>query len=333
MATIKEIAELAGVSIGTVDRVIHNRGRVSPETKQAVLSLIRELDYRPNRVSKGLALLRKNIKLSFFVVDVCCNPFFEQVLAGAQEKSKELIEYGIEVEYHILPVSDKPFCVPEDFSTDGIAMLYMPPMESLCQWALTHKVPVVCYNVPAPSDYPFAYVGCDYYQAGRIAAGLSAMICGGKGKIGILSEGSDLISSYGDREKGFRQEIQDCYPNMQIAPSYTTMYLQTLKDCAMQMLTEQPDLDLIYLVNPGDYSVCHVIREACGKPIPIVTNDLTPSQQYYLADGIITATICQEPERQGATALEILFRYIVNGSIPEQKSILTNLTIHIRQNA
>ena len=98
MATIKDIAERAGVSIGTVDRVIHNRGRVSEETRKTILDLVRELDYRPNRVSKGLSLLRKNIKLSFFVPDSLNNPFFGQVRSGAQEKSKELTEYGIEVE-------------------------------------------------------------------------------------------------------------------------------------------------------------------------------------------------------------------------------------------
>lgn len=333
MATIKDIAERAGVSIGTVDRVIHNRGRVSEETRKTILDLVRELDYRPNRVSKGLSLLRKNIKLSFFVPDSLNNPFFGQVRSGAQEKSKELTEYGIEVEYHIIPALATPFAVPENFSTDGIAMLYLPTMEPLCQWAMANNVPVVCFNVPAPDHYPFAYVGCDYRQAGRIAAGLTAIICGGAGRVGILSEGTDLISSYGDREKGFRQEIREHYPQIQLAPSYTTTYSESLKDSAIQMLADHPDLDLIYLVNPGDYSVCRIIHETAGKPIQIVTNDLVPAQRHYLTDGIITATICQEPERQGATSLEILFQYIVNGSIPDEKNILTNLTIHISQNA
>ena len=69
MATIKEIAQRAGVSIGTVDRVLHHRGRVSPETEAQILQIVKELDYEPNAVGQGLVLRRKQLKLSFFIID------------------------------------------------------------------------------------------------------------------------------------------------------------------------------------------------------------------------------------------------------------------------
>ena len=53
--TIKKIAELAGVSTGTVDRALHDRGRVDPKVAQRIKQIALELDYRPNSVAKGLS--------------------------------------------------------------------------------------------------------------------------------------------------------------------------------------------------------------------------------------------------------------------------------------
>ncbi len=333
MATIKEIARRAGVSIGTVDRVLHDRGRVSDEARQRVLQIIGELHYKPNHVAKGLAIMRKKRKLSFFIVDTTEHPFFEQVLEGARQKAEALAAYGMEVEFINIPVSPTQFFDLTGFSTDGIVLIQLPNTEYIFSWAKCNQIPVVCYNIPPLDDYSIAYVGCDYNQAGRIAAGLAAIACGEHGSVGILSEGDERISSYRQREEGFRQEIAECYPDMRIVRSYVTGFGENLCEAAGRMMCEYPDLDLVYLVNPGNYDACRVIRSArAARPVRIITNDLTPSQRSYLENGTITATICQEPEKQGAQALEILFQYLVNGNGPQSRDCFTHLTIHISQN-
>ena len=59
MATIKEIAALAGVSRGTVDRVLNHRGAVNPKTAEKILEIAQALDYKPNRA--GIVLDRKSV--------------------------------------------------------------------------------------------------------------------------------------------------------------------------------------------------------------------------------------------------------------------------------
>ena len=63
MATIKEIAELAGVSRGTVDRVLNNRGEVNAETAARVKEIVKALDYRPNKAGLALAVRKKKYKI------------------------------------------------------------------------------------------------------------------------------------------------------------------------------------------------------------------------------------------------------------------------------
>lgn len=65
MATIKQIAEKAGVSIGAVDRVLHDLGMVSEQTREKIMQIVRELDYHPNQTAQGLAVMKKKQKLGF----------------------------------------------------------------------------------------------------------------------------------------------------------------------------------------------------------------------------------------------------------------------------
>ena len=64
MATIKEIAELAGVSRGTVDRVLNKRGAVNPKTEAKILEIAKALDYKPNRAGIVLAAQKKKCALT-----------------------------------------------------------------------------------------------------------------------------------------------------------------------------------------------------------------------------------------------------------------------------
>ena len=93
MATIKEIAALAGVSRGTVDRVLNHRGAVSPQTAEKILEIARSLDYRPNKAGIVLAAQKRKLKLGVVLLGRG-NPFYEDVLLGIREKASELESYN-----------------------------------------------------------------------------------------------------------------------------------------------------------------------------------------------------------------------------------------------
>ena len=61
MATMKEIAQLAGVSRGTVDRVLNHRGAVNDDTRKKVLEIAELLKYQPNKAGIALAALKKKL--------------------------------------------------------------------------------------------------------------------------------------------------------------------------------------------------------------------------------------------------------------------------------
>ena len=87
MATIKQIAELAGVSRGTVDRVLNNRGSVNANTAARVREIAEKLNYKPNKAGLMLAAQKKNLKIGVILFPDS-NPFFSEVLDSIKSKAQ-----------------------------------------------------------------------------------------------------------------------------------------------------------------------------------------------------------------------------------------------------
>ncbi|MEJ8543786.1 LacI family DNA-binding transcriptional regulator [Brevibacillus borstelensis] len=92
MATIRDVAKLAGVSVATVSRVINKNGYVNKETEQAVQQAIKMLNYEPNKVARGLAS-KKTETIALIMPDIS-NPFFSE-LARAVEDAARLYGYTV----------------------------------------------------------------------------------------------------------------------------------------------------------------------------------------------------------------------------------------------
>lgn len=96
MTNLELIAKLAGVSRGTVDRVLHNRGQVRPETEEKVQAVMQELDFQPNALGRAFYLSRKKNKIGILVA--FREPDFQkQVMQGVNEGVVYARQHGVEV--------------------------------------------------------------------------------------------------------------------------------------------------------------------------------------------------------------------------------------------
>ena len=102
MVTIKKIAEIAGVSRGTVDRVLNNRPGVNANTYQKVKEIADRLGYEPNMAGQMLAARKKKIRLGFIVCDTPVDVFFSDVYQAARKKAEELKTYGVTVKFYLI---------------------------------------------------------------------------------------------------------------------------------------------------------------------------------------------------------------------------------------
>ncbi len=341
MATITEIAELAGVSIGTVDRVLHNRGYVKAETRERVEKACEELQYEPNRVAQGLAVRKKKLKFLFMIPKTQYSPFFIPVRESAEKKAKSLEAYAATTD--IIEYPDSAAEEAELIKTlkksigeyDGVCITgtVSPINDLIIAEQKKRDIPLVFYNSRLDGVEHLAYVGCDYIASGRLAAGLTAMAGGDDAKICFFTEYDSIKESATERIRGFSNEMSSRYPDMELLGRWSiSLDREENKRSVKEMFVKYPETNVVYVINPRDYDICRLIAaEDTDHKIRIITNDLVAVQYEMFHKGLITATICQEPEKQGKLSLEILFNYLAYGTVPKKVNY-TELSIHIEQN-
>ena len=205
MATIKEVAQKAGVSVGTVSNVIGNAIRVGPELRQRVLTAIHELKYRPSDVARSLKLRCTNT-LGLLVSDIT-NSFFSQLVRGAEEAALEqgylILTFNtddqVEREKHILEVLSGR-------RVDGILLVVAPNREGPAHIAETmaRGTPVVCLD-RLPPGMSVDAVTVDNVRATRIC--VEHLLELGHRRIAMLT-GSMLLTTARERVQGYKLALR-----------------------------------------------------------------------------------------------------------------------------
>jgi LacI family transcriptional regulator len=336
MTTIKEIADLAGVSRGTVDRVLNNRGSVNPQTEQKILDIIQQLDYRPNRAGTVLAAQKKKYRIGVILFSEH-NPFFDEVMEGVLQKSEELKDYGVttltlRVEFDV----EAQLQAIDHLLAEGIHGLMLAPCNDIriqkkINELVEQQIPVVTVNTDIEGSRRIAYVGSDHTKGGQTAAGLFALMTEGEVELGIIL-GSSGVLCHTERVQGLRNILEASYPRIHVTQikenhdDEEESYQLTRK-----MLEENPNMNALFFAAGGVYGGCRAIRES-GRHPKVITFDEVPTTLEMLRAGIISATISQQPYRQGSYSLNILFEYLTSGTIPNNERNIVELSIKIREN-
>lgn len=337
MATIKEIATLAGVSRGTVDRVLNHRGDVNPQTEEKIMQIVRDLDYKPNKAGIVLAAQKKNLKLGVILLGVG-NPFFDDVLLGVREKEQELAGYNCSVlirqtEYSLQQQLD----AIDSLLAEGIGGLAISPyndnavrekIDNLCK----QGIPVVTLNTDIENSSRLAYVGSNFYRSGETAAGLMRLMTKGEVRVGIVS-GSQNILCHTERIAGFSHTIA-AYPNIRIVDTVNNNDDDQISfTLTGKLLEDHPEINAFYFTAGGVYGGCQAIEASASKnDMIVITNDIVPKTREYMQKGLIAATICQQPFQQGFQPLALLFAYLTTGEKPATENNYVDVDIRIREN-
>src|SRR5438876_1000022 len=95
-ARIKDIAIKAGVSTGTVDRVLHNRGRVAPDVEKRVLDILAEMNYEPNLIARALGS-KKEYHIAALIPDSAYDGYWIEPQQGVEKAAAGVKQYGVRI--------------------------------------------------------------------------------------------------------------------------------------------------------------------------------------------------------------------------------------------
>ncbi len=338
MATMQEIADLIGVSRGTVDRVLNDRGGVNEATRKKVMDAAKLLNYQINKTGTALAMQQKKLTVGVVLFGID-NPFFDDVIQGIYNKAEELSVYGCSLIVKKIPFDvDAQIQAIDEMVAEGINGLLLSPytdkrVREKINELHEKNIPIVTVNTDIPDSHRLAYVGSDDYKSGITAGGLMGLICHGETEIGIIT-GSRYVKGHEDRIHGFTDIARTKYPNL------TIVALDGCDDddyksynIVQRMLTEHPTISALCFAASGIYGGCKAIAQSMSHaPLKVIAFDQASTTIEFLNRGIITALVCQESFRQGSDALSILLEKLVYGTDPAKKLNYTDLVIKIKEN-
>ena len=156
---------------------------------------------------------------------------------------------------------------------------------------------------------------------------------GGKANVGILT-GSEWVLCHSERVAGFTGNIKNNAPDIKIIEIIKNndddleSYLVT-----KQLLKSHPEIDALFFAAAGVNGACRAVTElGLGNKLTIISYDTPHTTRKLVQDGIITATISQQPFTQGSKPLDILLEYVGMGIKPEKEYFYTKIEIKIKEN-
>lgn len=203
MPTIYDVAKKAGVSTYTVSSVINQSAYVSPELTKRVLKAVRELDYTPNALARGLQT-RKTRTVAMLIPDIG-SPFYSRVVRGAENRLRQA-DYSLMLgnTYNEPEEQVRYLSVFRSQQVDGFLMFLAAGDESEPERMVKAKKPVVFVG-RAPRTFQGDTVTADNVKGTRLA--IDHLIAAGHTRVAIVT-GQPTLSTSSDRVEGWRKSMR-----------------------------------------------------------------------------------------------------------------------------
>lgn len=337
---LKDIAKLANVSVGTVDRVIHKRGEVSEESYNRIMAIVEKTGYAPNLLARSL-VSNKLYQIAAVIPNPDQDEYWQFSSEGIVKAERDFAQYSIQVKVHSFDLYNKSTFVKAANAAikskpDGILLAPVFHQEALqlltsCR---AENIPYILFNNNLPEASPLAFVGQDLYKSGQLGAELLSISQDDPGTYAILHIYDDISNSIhlSEKEKGFRDYFGNTNEpaSKAIAIDLNFTHKRTLVK-ELNELISTPDLRGLLVTTSKGASVVSRLLEKHGKHgIRLVAYDLLDENISFLEKGIIDFLINQNSKQQAYAGISHLSNFLLFKKPPPNS--LFPLEIITRQN-
>lgn len=332
--TLQDIADHAGVSIASVDRVINGRGGVSPKTEAKILVWANRLHLDRRMFRTQLPTLRIAV-----VMPSAHNPFF----AALRDTFIALESLTAEIQMRLFIQSIDPLDAPaivkkiDHISSSYDGFIVCCPDHAHISRAisgLSQNKPVVTLVTDIPASGRIAYVGPDNRQIGRVAGELMGrFLATGGGKVLIILGHAGFLGQK-QREIGFREVVDERFPALEIlSPVESGEDFTQAAHMAQKVFRAEPDIRGIYNISAGNYGIAQKLRDmGRADDVVFITHELTERRQDMLAQGVLDAVLDQNPRMEARRAIDVLAQFFNRVELSSPLSAHTPFEIFLREN-
>lgn len=318
---IKDIAERAGVSVGTVDRVLHERPNVSKSAREKVEKALAEMDYQPNMYASALAY-NKTYRFFLVIPSHENEAYWDEVEEGAAGSTERLRDFGVSL--HIMyyerfnPTSFTKTareCIKE--KPDGVIVI-PSTLEATRQFTdklHDQQIPFILLDSYMPDLKPLAFFGQDSFQSGYFAARMLMLIASKEKEImlmKLLKNGQVGSKQQMNRETGFLHYMVDHFPevkvtNVDLPWDKPETYDKTLEE----FFSSHPHVHHCITFNSKAHIVGEFLLRSNRRDVQIMGYDMVPKNAECVRRGSISFLVAQHAYMQGYACVGTLFDAIV----------------------
>lgn len=319
---IKDIAIRAGVSVGTVDRVLHNRPSVSKEARDKVEKALAEMDYQPNMYASALAY---NKTYNF----ICIMPkheseaYWQEVEDGAMCACHYRRDFQVNVEmmyYRRFNQSTFTKVTQECLAKKPDGVVIVPSTLDVTR-TFTDKlhdenIPFIMLDSYMPDLRPLSFYGQDSFCSGYFAGRMLMLIASKEKEIMMMKQmlnGNVASKQQENRETGFRHYMRDHFPNVTITEVNLPLDVERDKynDILENFFTKHPDVHHCITFNSKAHIVGEFLLRSNRRNVQIMGYDMVNKNKECVKQGSISFLIAQHGYMQGYSSIDSLFQAIV----------------------
>jgi LacI family transcriptional regulator len=326
---IKDIARIAGVSIGTVDRVIHDRGEVSEKTRLKVQRILKETNYSPNVMAQVLKSKKRFHLVSLLPAPTEDNSFWKKHPLGMIRAIEELDPFPVtlsQVTFDMQSEDDfqKKTSIVLDIKPDGVLLAPIFKSESVafCSRLQKEKVPFVFIDGYIENTDFLAYIGEDIFQSGRVAGQLIDMVTPEESDILVVTIARNIrnVHHLTNRTEGFLSYFHKSGKNKgrKIILNIPDHSSDVVKRAIDKVFLENPGIGSIFITGSKSYLIALYLENKGLKSIDLIGYDLLDSNVRFLKSGTTRFLIGQRPEEQSYKGIKKLFEYLSLHKIPDK---------------
>ena len=319
---IKDIAERSGVSVGTVDRVLHNRPNVSRKARVKVEDVLKAINYQPNSYASALAYNR-TYTFCCLLPSHGCNAYWTEVEKGLKQCLLNRGDFHLSLFAEYYDQFDEASFVGAAESLlacrpDGMVVvpLNFEVTQMLCSRLQESGVPFVFLDSNIPEIAPLSFFGQDSLKSGHFAARIFMMQAGAEARrillMKLMSKGRVASRQQENREVGFRSYMAARHPDCDIVELPLQIGEEESYDARIgDMLQRFPDIRHCITFS----SRAHILGEYFLKKrldgYHLFGYDMIERNLECLKQGTIDFLIAQHPWKQGYNSIKALFNHIV----------------------
>lgn len=329
--TIQKIAELSGVSRGTVDRVLHGRPNVNPMIREKVVRAAEKLGYQPPVPPKSADCRQAAILIPQWTD----GHFNRQIVSGIRKALRYIADPAFvltEQPLRTMTMQELLRAIEEQIRSgvDGLIIRAenTPEVRAAIEQAVQQGVTVITYDADVTHSGRLCHAGQDLVRAGAIAAGVMARLIRPPEHVLIVT-GNLRMEAHKGRVDGFCRRLlelgfsEDAYRVIE-----TNEMPELTGELVAQALQADSRLHAVYMACQPLSGCIAGIRKARRTTRPhIVCNDLTPTAKRYLREGTVDFVIGQSFSQESFHAVLAMYQMLLRGVKPKRELYYTDLRL------